>query len=329
MQSINTGTIILMAYPHVFVKPSNEFICKITPYLGIGTKDYIQAGHAALCLIENKTGIIHYHDFGRYITPDGCGRVRSYRTDVELEIPLNAQFKNNTISNIKDILRWLGDHPEKTHGEGDLYASVLYDVDYTKARHFIDTIHNKGSIPYGIFIKSGSNCSRFVADTVIASTTNTTIRKRIKNESLVTPSPIGIVTKGRNSKDIYIVEEDSIITINNISWIDNMKKFLAKKFDDKEKKENTTSIKDSENLFHYLHGIGSGAYFKIEHLHENDYCIQRYNENKEQDFEGIFTPTELGFDIKKDYSFVYDSNCDHCHIKQDQNIYRFNIKKSH
>ncbi|MCI5051431.1 MAG: hypothetical protein MRY57_03920 [Candidatus Pacebacteria bacterium] len=321
-----TGTLILMAYPDTFVKPSSEFICKITPYLGIGTKDYTKAGHAALCLIENKTGEIHYYDFGRYITPGGHGRVRSKITDVELEVPLTAQFENDILVNRKEILRWLRDHPEKTHGDGDLYASILYEVDYEYAHRFIQAIHRRGSIPYGIFVKQGSNCARFVADTVIASTTNKSILKKMKQESLFTPSPLGIVKKGRNSREIFVITETDMYHITNLSWLSNMKNFLAKKY----RIENSSEGSQRENTdgLHLLSGIGSSAYFRIHHLENNDYRISRFNHLKEMDFEDVFILSKEGFNITDEYSFVYDSNCDHCHIKQGEIIYHFKRKRT-
>lgn len=325
MKSGNTGTIILMAYPDTFVRPSSEFICKITPYLGIGTKDYTKAGHAALCLIENKTGNINYYDFGRYITPTGNGRVRSKKTDVELEIPIKAIFNGDTLENINEILSWLRSHPEKTHGDGDLYASILYDVNYKDANRFIENIHLKGSIPYGIFVKQGSNCSRFVADTVIASTTNPKILKNIVKESWFTPSPLGIVQKGRNSKEVFITTDSETTTISNISWLSNMKNFLAKKYrNKKEIKTNNTSNKD----LHYLEGIGSSAYFSLEKNNTGEYIINRLDKNGIHDFRDIFIPEDNSFNIERDYKFIYDSNCDHCHILQNNIIYRFNRKRT-
>jgi len=51
-----TGKIIVLAFPDTFVTMSTEWVCKLLPLLGLGTRDYIKAGHAALVLIENKTG---------------------------------------------------------------------------------------------------------------------------------------------------------------------------------------------------------------------------------------------------------------------------------
>ena len=86
------------------------------PFVGVGTKQYIKAGHAALLLIENKTGLIRYFDFGRYSTPDGYGRLRSIETDAELHIGFKAILApEGTLQNLEQILHWLTDNPQKTN----------------------------------------------------------------------------------------------------------------------------------------------------------------------------------------------------------------------
>ena len=100
-----TGKIIALAFPDVFVKGSTDLICKFLPFVGVGTKQYIKAGHAALLLIENKTGLIRYFDFGRYSTPSGYGRLRSIETDAELHIDFKAILApDGTLENMKQIL---------------------------------------------------------------------------------------------------------------------------------------------------------------------------------------------------------------------------------
>ncbi|MDE0599678.1 MAG: hypothetical protein OSB51_10935, partial [Dokdonia donghaensis] len=98
----NTGKIIVLAFPDTFVKMSDELMCKILPLVGLGTRTHIKAGHAALVLIENETGVAQYFDFGRYITPPGKGRVRGALTDVELVVPVKAQIKNHQLINLNE-----------------------------------------------------------------------------------------------------------------------------------------------------------------------------------------------------------------------------------
>ena len=145
---METGKIIVLAYPDTFVKISDEWQCKLFPLVGLGTWDYMKAGHAAIILIENKTGKANYYDFGRYITPKGYGRVRSEITDAELKIPFKAKLiGNGSLENLNEFLIWLDANPHKTHGEGRLLASVCEDINFAKAEKYIQELQQRGSIP--------------------------------------------------------------------------------------------------------------------------------------------------------------------------------------
>ena len=100
----NSGIILTLAYPETIVMVADEWYSPYIRYLGVGKKNYVRAGHAALVLIEKATGILEYHDFGRSITPIPNGRVRGKDTDHELEFPIMANIKNDNIENLNDIL---------------------------------------------------------------------------------------------------------------------------------------------------------------------------------------------------------------------------------
>ncbi|MDO6425073.1 DUF6695 family protein, partial [Saccharophagus degradans] len=88
-------------------------------------------------------------------------------TDVELEVPIKAKVANDEVSNLEALLLWLEAHPEKTHGEGRLVAGVNAMVDYQKAKDYIGSLLEAKEIAYGAFVKKGSNCARFVTDTLV------------------------------------------------------------------------------------------------------------------------------------------------------------------
>ncbi|WP_223154687.1 DUF6695 family protein [Aestuariibaculum sediminum] len=77
----STGIILTLAYPETIVMVSKEWFSPLLRFIGVGRKNYLRAGHAALVLINKSTGILEYHDFGRYITPEPTGRVRGRDTD--------------------------------------------------------------------------------------------------------------------------------------------------------------------------------------------------------------------------------------------------------
>jgi len=320
-----TGNILILSYPDTFVKMSDEFICRILPLVGLGTKEYIKAGHAALVLINNKTGHAQYYDFGRYITPSGYGRVRSSKTDAELRIPFSAKFNNyGSVTNMEDFLLWLDDHPEKTHGKGRLIASLCSSINFEKAERFILNLQNRGSIPYGAFGNKSSNCSRFVADVLVSSTTNSSISRRLKWNQLFTPSAIGNVEKSSEYK-IYEVKNGNIESFRGSAFKENLKNYFHKKKTNETTSQNRSTFSPNSQI---LAGIGSSAWFELndEYLSNNRFRIRRYNHNHQLDFDGIYE-AEDKFDPLKSYTFTYDSHCLYCHIIQDGTSIRFNYVK--
>ncbi|MGV6828636.1 MAG: DUF6695 family protein [Flavobacteriales bacterium] len=311
----STGKIISIAYPDTFVKHSNEWQCKVLPFLGLGTKDYIKAGHAALILINNKTGTASYFDFGRYITPFGYGRVRGANTDAELKLPIKAIIKENKLINLNKFLLWLDANPQKTHGEGRLLASICDDIDYHKAETKIQQLQQKGSIPYGAFIKNGCNCSRFVTEVLIEATFNETFKNALKKNKKFTPSTIGNVEKSASS-EVFEVSHGVISKYQGSAFKENLTNYFKKK------KENLTTEKSKIKLpknAQLLTGIGSSAWFELvsEKLPLNYYRIKKYNDLHQIDFDGVYKATSF-FIASKPYQFTYDSHCEYCHVLQEE-----------
>ncbi len=322
---MNTGKIIPIAFPDTFVKYSEVGFQKtIMSALGLGRNGYIKGGHALLLLVENSTGHIQYFDFGRYITPPAHGRVRSAVTDVELEIPLKAAINSSgEIENIKEILIWLESHPEKTHGEGRMVASVCSDVNYEKAHEFILNLQNQGSIPYKTFGNIGSNCSRLVTGALIHSVTNKKITSYLKRNSKFTPSPLGNVEKGANGSTIYNVFKGKVSLYDKSVLKENLTNY----FDINTPKPTSHKLPKRVGNKHLLEGIGSSAYFELS-FNDNVYTISRYTEDLVKDFQGEFSIDKSGFDITQDYKFVYDSNCNYCHVKQHGVVYKFVVNNT-
>jgi hypothetical protein len=314
----NNGKIIVLAFPDTFVTHSNEWICKLLPLVGLGTKAYIKAGHAAMILVENETGNMQYFDFGRYVTPDGYGRVRGAITDVELEIPFAASIsKNGGLTNLDKILIWLDAHPQKTHGEGRLLASVCDFIDFEKAQDFIQNLQKRGSVPYGAFEKSGSNCARFVTDTILTATSEQKIIKALNFNKKFTPSTVGNVEKAALSNDVYQIVNGDVQLFKGTAFKENLKNYFSRK-----KVNELILVLNYTNTIpstaQKLSGIGSNAWFELtseERLPLHHFRIRRYNDLGNVDFDGVFV-SEV-FDTNMSFQFTYDSHCDFCHVLQD------------
>jgi hypothetical protein len=324
------GIIIILSYPDTVVRPAYwETLSSFWPKIGIGSKHAVQAGHSALLLIKKNSPEIKYFDFGRYITSYGNGRVRSYETDPELYIPLKATFNSKSLTNLDEILLWLEKHPEKTHGEGRLIASVNHQINYNKALNFIHTLIDKKEFPYGAFLKKGSNCARFVTDTIINSCTKKRVQLKLKSSYLLTPSPIGNTIKGKTSKEVYTVKDQKVKEYKNRSILKEYNASFFKKFNTELNLIGTelpnTKLFDLNNGT-WLSGIGSGAWFKVEEKINNlEYRISRYNTNGKKDFESVFIIDNTSFDLNLSHQFKHPSNCKEVHIRQNEINYTFKL----
>ncbi len=311
---IATGKIIILAYPDTFVKHSDEWQCRLLPLVGLGTWNYIKAGHAAMILIDNETGKANYYDFGRYVTPEGYGRVRSAKTDDELQIPFKAMFVGiGPLENIADFLFWLDANPQKTHGKGRLIASVCEEINYNKALKYILDLQVKGNIPYGAFRKGRSNCSRFVIETILASTENPKIIKALKHNKKFTPSTVGNVEKA-SSSGLFIVDNGVIQHYTGSAFKENLKNYFQRK---KELIIENSMLPKLPRFAQKLSGTGSNAWFEIELLEfsKDLYRVSRFNDIHQLDYAGVFE-AEVDFNILLPYQITYDSHCEYCHIIQ-------------
>ncbi len=311
---IGTGKIIVLAYPDTFVKLSDEWQCKLLPLVGLGTWEYIKAGHAAIVLIENKTGNANYYDFGRYVTPEGQGRVRSAKTDDELKIPFKAKLiGNGPLENLSEFLLWLDANPQKTHGEGRLIASVCEEVNFDTAQQYVLDMQQMGSIPYRAFKNDGSNCARFVADTILAATQNKKIIKDLNHNKKFTPSAIGNVEIATSS-EVFEVYNGEIKKFLGSALKENLKNYFHRKKDSKVEK---IPLPEIPNFAQKLNGIGSSAWFDIElfDFSDNLYRIKRYNDLHQLDYVGVFEAQDE-FNVFNPFQITYDSHCEFCHIIQ-------------
>ena len=73
-----------------------------------------------------------------------------------------------------------------------------------------------------------------------------------------------------------------------------------------------------------LSGIGANAWFELltEKLPANHFRIKRYNDLHLVDFDGVYKTSEV-FEAGLPYHFTYDSNCEYCHIIQQDKKIRF------
>lgn len=331
---MNNGIIITLAYPDTVVMISDEWYLPYLRFIGVGKKNYIRAGHAALVLIDKRTGILEYHDFGRYISPKSNGRVRGKDTDHELAFPLLAKIEGDTIKNLDEILRFLSTNPQLTHGEGKLLASVCTEIHYEKARKYIDQLQERYFIRYAAFKKETTNCSRFVTEVLITAVTNKNIAKKLIKSKWFTPSTVGNVLLSNTSKHVFEVSKDGKIEIfKGSKQSENLRCFLDRL---KTHEPNLTGnlkpkiIDGVHEKAQWLSGIGSGAWFELHDInHNREFRFRRISPYGNIDCDGIYKVSSEGFDMNKAYEFIHYSNCQFFHINQNDDTYRFEFLESY
>ena len=327
----NSGIILTLAYPDTVVRISDEKLLPYLRYINVGTKNYIRAGHAALVLINKTSGSLEYFDFGRYTTPQGFGRVRGKETDNELNLPVKANIENGQIINLPEIIKFLAMNPKLTHGEGKLVVSVCKEINHKAASDFIRKMHQQGLIRYGAFIKKGSNCSRFVTDTLIASITNKKKRRKLEKSNRFTPSTVGNTVKANTEPYVYEISETGKISkFDSSPKAENVRCFL-----DKLKGHQPNLIGNIKPKFvngvhekaQWLGGIGAGAWFELFNTSERDvYNFRRISPFGNIDVDDYYVINNESFEYKESYEFIHFSNCSFFHVKQKETIYRFERK---
>ncbi|TNJ44646.1 hypothetical protein KFZ70_01300 [Tamlana fucoidanivorans] len=327
----STGIILTLAYPETVVMVSKEWFSPVLKYIGIGKKDYLRAGHAALVLINKETGILEYHDFGRYITPEPTGRVRGRDTDNELHFPFKAEVESGRIKNLDDVLVYLATHPKITHGEGKLVASVCSQVNYEMARAHIDYMQSKHFIRYAAFIKEACNCARFVTDSLIASVTEAKIKKKLMASKWFTPSTVGNVLLADTENYVYqISDRGEISKFKGSQRSENIRCFLDSLKDHEPTFVGTLqprNVNETLESAQWLSGIAAGAWFELHKTnHELEYRYRRISPYGNVDVDAIYMVENRDFDFDSPYEIVHYSNCKFFHVLQNETRFRFNRK---
>lgn len=180
---MQNDSIIVLAWPEAMVAGANSWYDKY-----LSTKGKYRVGHAALILVNHAKEKLFYFDNGRYHTPAGFGRVRSQETDPDIRIKSKLILKNHEINNIEEILLEVK-NKKACHGKGVLYASILHNTSFEKAFLFSNQMVSKGLVPYGPFVRGGTNCSRFVAQVMQESASSLVTNFRLKLPITISPSP--------------------------------------------------------------------------------------------------------------------------------------------
>lgn len=329
----NDAIILTLAYPETIVSHAEEWYSRFLRFLHIGSKKHVRAGHAALVLIEKATGVLEYHDFGRYIAPSPNGRVRGRETDFELNFPVKAEIVDDEIENLDAVLKFLATHPKLTHGDGKLYASVCNKINYDLARTHITKMQHRGFIRYAAFIKDACNCARFVTGALIASVTDSVLKNKLQKSKWFTPSTIGNVVIADTENKVYVVSEiGEIGEFNSTVSKENRRLFLDRLKGYNPSLEGTILPKKNavkKDYAQWLGGVAAGAWYELYDLNSNvEYRYRRISPYGNIDCDAVYKVAADGFDIQSEYKFVHYSNCGFFHVEQNSKQYKFEFLRN-
>ncbi len=308
-----TGFVIALAWPATLCKQPNSWYDMPLRWLGINKNWFYKAGHAALVLIDDKEMKCHYYDFGRYHSPFNFGRVRSATTDHDLLVKTIPRISEDgtRIENVRVILDEL-QHNKACHGDGKLYASycrINFNLAWQKAR----LLQDSSPLPYGPFVRRGSNCSRFVNDVIMAGNPGWRKAFRLKFFVPLTPTTLNNVNSLKNKTEI-----PALVQTTGADFSKNLSRDQL-----------TTTLKAPprhpaipENA-QWLSGEGAGSWFHIS-FNEPNYLISRYNSEGKPECTGLFKIyADTVFYIDSSYHFIHLSHCNKINILQNGRIFQF------
>ena len=241
------------------------------------------------------------------------------------------QIKNDEIINLNAILEFLATHPKLTHGEGKLLASVCNAVDYKKAKAYINKMQEKHFVRYAAFIKDACNCARFVTDTLIASVTDSIIKKKLENSKWFTPSTVGNVLLANTKAYTFEVSETGVISkFKGSQQSENIRCFLDKLKNHTPNFVGSLKAKPVDGLHEkaqWLPGIAAGAWFELHKTEsEIEYVFRRISPEGNIDVHAVFMVENESFNYHETFEFVHYSNCKFFHVKQKEVVFRFDKK---
>ncbi|MBW6478013.1 MAG: hypothetical protein K0B37_01170 [Bacteroidales bacterium] len=318
MKNKFTGFAIALAWPQTWCKQPNAWYDSLLLRLGISVNHYYRAGHAALVLVEKSTGDCHYFDFGRYHAPFEHGRVRSATTDHDLDLPRKAQITadGKTITNLREIMEFLHQN-QACHGNGDLYGSYT-EINFKKAFEKSKEMQQQSPIPYGPFVRKGSNCSRFVHTAVLAGNPKSKHAFRLKYNIPLTPTPMSNVNALDRKTKVSAPQPWELF-------------YPALKPDESTLQGTLPQPVRSKTIpakAQWLAGEGAGSWIYIEKTDAKNFEVTRFAPEGIIECKSLFkNNTPNAFDPEKSFDLLHPSHCQGITIRQNDKLIMLTIEE--
>lgn len=302
----------------------DELWMAILKKLGIVKNLNFKVGHAAIVLIERKTGNLRYFDFGRYIVPRGFGRARSSEFDPRLELISKARFsEDHQLMNFEEILVELSKKESATHGAGRLLCSIAENVSFQKGVEYAESLVDKGPILYGAIAPNNNSCSRYVAQILVNAMEKSDRRcNKIFFPECLKASPTSNVVNAVEDNEIYcfhngVLEKKKMGRWESLKFqVDLLKpNFLKSRSHEVPDDlllgfiEEPKRPKDLPNKAEWLGGLGEGCWYSIS-ANQDEAEISKFNHKGEVEYSVIGT-TDAAYSDLHDFKFSY-----HVHHKK-------------
>jgi hypothetical protein len=311
---------VVLAFPDNWAK-GERLRDRLLYKLRIIYTQYYKVGHAALLLIERRTGTVEYFDFGRYITPQKRGRVRSRDTDPKLAIPIKAEFDHSgDIRNLLEIMTYLESISDATHGSGRTFFSERRHIDFRLAKKYINRLISKGSILYISIGPVGMNCASFVLRTLLKSAKASLSLWKLYFPETLSPSPIGNVVNSSSKGQIWKMYKGEFekqhwnrfkvrrFIFNNLMLSRNKEQILKEKVNEMGVVQKRVPKALTEKA-QFVYGLGESAWM---HIHPGRFCapdqyiIDSFTTDGQHNYSIIAELREGKFDIEEPYEFTHD-----------------------
>lgn len=185
---MNQSFAFVIAWPETRCRKADSWYDPLMKTLGFCIDDHYKVGHAAIVLINGKTGKAYYFDFGRYNTRDGRGRVRDESSDPSLRINSIIDYDETGHPLIDEMIYELNEN-DSCMGTGYLRGG-LFKINFDLAFSMAKGMQEHETIPYGPFIINGTNCSRFVRTVALSGATSITQMSKLAIAPMITPTPM-------------------------------------------------------------------------------------------------------------------------------------------
>lgn len=304
---VKSGFAIALAWPDTYCKQAGAWYDGLMNFLGIAKNNYYKVGHAALVLVNGKTGDCHYYDFGRYHAPFGHGRVRNKETDFDVALNVKAQInKENQIENFDSILKIIFENPA-CHGTGKLYASYC-SVAYASALEKANMMQFHSPHKYGPFEFSGTNCSRFVRTIILSG--KPSLKYLLKLAFPITFSPTPITNVNALAFKSVVLDTGAQVAGCSALIMGAHSIHLGKTLPPPVKHASVPEMAQ------WLAGEGAGSWFHIEQV-DKKYTVTRFDRDGQVECRSIFNSSNLqNVRLFENYEFVHPCHCKEINILQ-------------